>query len=365
MKSRIKDILKKDIKLSFIIGISISLTYYYAFYRFHQDKLKTFGIYLVFGSILGYLISTSSELIHYLLSEKFNKYEKSLLLHIIIEFFLSASIFSITSVVFQTISSNVISFDYIFYISIGVGIMSVLVFLGYYSREQQEKALRLEKENKKLAVMKERNRIARELHDSVSQNLFGLNLQLNTLKEIIKDDGKEVTDIIEESKKMVEEVQTEMRLMIYELRPDNLQNKEFFVAIEDLVKLYEKRYKINILTYLKGDEGVLSDKEQLVLFRIIQESLSNIMKHAETDRAEIYLIIENKNKFELKIKDYGKGFNLKKVQNKEDNYGLETMKERAKNISGEIKIDANSGDGTEVKMIIAKNKKKGGDKNEK
>ena len=170
MKSRIKDILKKDIKLSLIIGISISLTYYYAFYQFHQNKLKTFAVYLVFGSILGYLISTFSELFNYLLSEKFNKYKESLFMHIIVEFFLAAAIFSITSVSFQTIFSQIISFDYIFFISIGVGIMSVLVFLGYYSREQQEKALRLEKENKKLAVMKERNRIARELHDSVSQN---------------------------------------------------------------------------------------------------------------------------------------------------------------------------------------------------
>ena len=355
MKSRIKDILKKDIKLSLIIGISISLTYYYAFYQFHQDKLKTFVAYLIFGSILGYLISTVSELVHYLLSEKFHKYQKSLLLHIIVEFFLSAFIFTTTSYSFQVIFSGYIAFDYVFFISVGVGIMSVLVFLGYYSREQQEKALRLEKENKKLAVMKERNRIARELHDSVSQNLFGLNLQLNTLKEIVEDDGKEVTDIIEESKKMVEEVQTEMRLMIYELRPDNLQNKEFFVAIEDLVKLYEKRYKINLSTYFKGDEDVLSDKEQLVLFRIIQESLSNIVKHAEADKAELNLIIDKDNKIELKIKDYGQGFKLKEVKNKEDSYGLETMEERLKGISGKLNIDTEPGKGTEVKVIIAKN----------
>ena len=355
MKSRIKDILKKDIKLSLIIGISISLTYYYAFYQFHQDKLKTFVAYLIFGSILGYLISTVSELVHYLLSEKFHKYQKSLLLHIIVEFFLSAFIFTTTSYSFQVIFSGYIAFDYVFFISVGVGIMSVLVFLGYYSREQQEKALRLEKENKKLAVMKERNRIARELHDSVSQNLFGLNLQLNTLKEIVEDDGKEVTDIIEESKKMVEEVQTEMRLMIYELRPDNLKNKDFFVAIEDLVKLYEKRYKIDISTYLKGDEGILNDKEQLVIYRIIQESLSNIVKHAEADKAELNLIIDKDNKIELKIKDYGQGFKLKEVKNKEDSYGLETMKERLKGISGNLNIDTEPGKGTEVKVIIAKN----------
>ena len=355
MRENIKKILKKDIKLSLIIGISISLTYCYAFYQFHQHKLKTFAAYLVFGSILGYLISTGSELVHYLLSEKFNKYRKSLLLHIIVEFFLSAFIFTATSYSFQVIFSGYIAFDYVFFISIGVGIMSVLVFLGYYSREQQEKALRLEKENKKLAVMKERNRIARELHDSVSQNLFGLNLQLNTLKEITGDEKRDIKDIIEESKKMVEEVQTEMRLMIYELRPDNLQNKEFFVAIEDLVKLYQKRYKIEISTYLKGNEDILNNKEQLVIYRVIQESLSNIVKHTETDKAELKIVIEKDKKIEVKIKDFGQGFELKEVKNNEDSYGLDTMKERVKGISGELKIDSKPGQGTEVKVIIAKN----------
>ena len=355
MREKIKKILKKDIKFSLIIGISISLTYYYAFFQFHQDKLKTFSAYLVFGSILGYLISTGSELVHYLLNKKFNKYRKSLLLNIIVEFFLSALIFSITSWSFQIVFSQIISFDYIFFISIGVGIMSVLVFLGYYSIEQKERALRLEKENKKLAVMKERNRIARELHDSVSQNLFGLNLQLNTLKEMTADEKREVKDIIEESKKMVEEVQTEMRLMIYELRPDNLQNKDFFVAIEDLVKLYKKRYKIDISTYLNGDEDILNDKEQLVIYRVIQESLSNIVKHSETDKAELKLVIEKDEKIEVKIKDFGQGFELKEVKNKEDSYGLDTMKERVKGISGELKIDSKPGQGTEVKVIIAKN----------
>ncbi len=352
MTDKIKEILKKDIKLSLIIGISISLTYYYAFYQFHQYKLKTFAAYLVFGSILGYLISTASELAHYLLNKKFSIYKKSLILHIIVEFFLSALIFSVTSFSFQLIFSNYVSFEYVFYISIGVGIMSALVFLSYYAVEQQKKALRLEKENKKLAVMKERNRIARELHDSVSQNLFGLNLQLNTLKEIIKDDKKETIDIIEDSKKMVEEVQTEMRLMIYELRPDNLKNKEFFVAIEDLVKLYKKRYRIDISTYLQGDEDILSDKEQLVIYRVIQEALSNSVKHSKTDKVDLKLTINKANIISLKIKDYGQGFNPEKVENKDDSYGLKTMEERIKGISGEFIINSKIGEGTEIEVII-------------
>ena len=352
MRDKVKEILKKDIKLSLIIGISISLTYYYAFYQFHQHKLKTFAAYLVFGSILGYLISTASELAHYLLNKKFLRYKKSLALHIIVEFLLSAFIFTATSYTFQFIFSDYVAFNYVFYISIGVGIMSALVFLSYYAIEQQKRALRLEKENKKLAVMKERNRIARELHDSVSQNLYGINLQLNTLKEIIKDDREETINIIENSKTMVEEVQTEMRLMIYELRPDNLTNKDFFVAIEDLMKLYEKRYNIDISTYLKGNEDLINDKKQLVIYRVIQESLSNIVKHADSEKAEISLIITKDSRLELKIKDYGQGFEMNKVSKKEDSYGLKTMEERIKGISGELNINSDPGEGTEIKAII-------------
>ena len=352
MTDKIKEILKKDIKLSLIIGISISLTYYYAFYQFHQYKLKTFIAYLVFGSILGYFISTASELAHYLLNKRFLRYKKSLISHIIVEFLLSAFIFNVISYSFQSITSDAVSFEYGLYISIGVGIMSALVFLSYYAVEQQKKALRLEKENKKLAVIKERNRIARELHDSVSQNLFGLNLQLNTLKEVIKDNQKETIDIIEDSKNMVEEVQTEMRLMIYELRPDNLKNKEFFVAIEDLVKLYRKRYRIDISTYLQGDEGILSDKEQLVIYRVIQEALSNSVKHSETDKVDLSLIINKDNIIELKIKDYGQGFDPEKVENKDDSYGLKTMEERIKGISGEFIINSKIDEGTDIEVII-------------
>ena len=352
MPDKIKEILRKDIKQSLLIGISISLTYYYAFYQYHQYKLKTFAAYLVFGSILGYLISTASELAHYILNKKFSGYEKSLYMHIIVEFSLSALIFSATAYSFQLIFSGFISFEYGIYIGIGVGIMSTLVFLSYYALDQQKKALRLEKENKKLAVMKERNRIARELHDSVSQNLFGLNLQLNTLKEILKEDKNEVIDIIDDSKRMVEEVQTEMRLMIYELRPDNLKNKDYFVAIEDLVKLYEKRYRIDISTYLQGDEDILSDKEQLVIYRVIQESLSNCVKHSKTDKIDLSLIISKDNILELKIKDYGQGFDPKEVENKEDSFGLKTMEERIKGISGDLKINSKIDEGTEVKASI-------------
>lgn len=352
MTNKIKEFITKDIKMKIIIGIAISLSYYYAFYEFHQSKLETFIVYLIFGSILGYCIATSSEIVQYVFSKKYDKYRKSFSLQIFTEFILSAFTFIVVSTIFQTIFTNFIDFNYTIYVSVGVGIMSGLVFLFFSAVEQQKRALRLEKENKKLAVMKERNRIARELHDSVSQNIFGLNLQLNTLRELINKDTDEIVEIIDDSKQMVEEVQTEMRLMIYELRPDNLKDKEFFVAIEDLADLYTKRYKIDINTCLQGDEEQLSDKEQLVMYRIIQESISNSVKHSNTDKIDLKLNIKQAEQAVLIIEDYGQGFDTQKAKNKGDSYGLRTMEERIKEVSGQLKISSEIDQGTEIKAVI-------------
>ncbi len=191
---------------------------------------------------------------------------------------------------------------YVLYISLGVGVVTVMIQLYYTDLEQK---IKLEKENKKLAVVEERNRIARELHDSVSQNLFGISLNLNTLPAIMESDQKRAINMIEQLQDMVQEVQTEMRLMIYQLHPLNFRDKEFYESIESLISLYKKRYKIDIEYKLQGDEDGLEEKEQLVLYRVLQESLNNIVKHANADIIKISIYIDG-DSAELKVVDDGR-----------------------------------------------------------
>jgi signal transduction histidine kinase len=112
-----------------------------------------------------------------------------------------------------------------FYSSMGVGIVSAMICFYFEYLTIKDERIRLEEKNKELAVVEERNRIARELHDSVSQSLFGISLNLNTLELILESQPAKAKALIGQVKEMVEEAQREMRLMIYGLQPSVLRRE--------------------------------------------------------------------------------------------------------------------------------------------
>ncbi|WP_027338935.1 sensor histidine kinase [Halonatronum saccharophilum] len=352
MKDKIKEILVGEIKQAILIGIGVTMFYFFTFYPYNGFNFKLLLNNLIFGSIVGYSIFVINNITPLLLNEYIYCYRNNLFLHIINSFFVSVVTYNLVVKVFSIFVSDFISGPYTFYISLGVGVISVMISVFYYALDKQEEALRLEKENKKLAVLEERNRIARELHDSVSQNLFGINLQLNTLEGFLDIDIKKSKEVIKLSKEMVEEVQTEMRLMIYELRPNNLEDKDFFVAVEDLINLYRGRYNLDIKPSLKGDEQLLSYKVKLALYRIIQESLNNVIKHAKATKVNINLIILRPESAKLMIKDNGQGFDIEQLKNKAGHLGLKGVEERVEEVTGKFEINSKLGEGTIIKVII-------------
>lgn len=348
MKAKIKEFFKEDFKEAVIIGIAIALFYTVTFQGDSGFHVFVLGTTISFGIIVSCLISFINFTSEALLL-KFEFYQRYFILRVIKTFFFSAVIFYLVGRVFRYPFPDLMPDPYLLNASLGVGIISVMIAIVYYAIDKEKEAARLEKKNKKLAVLEERNRIARELHDSVSQNLFGVNLQLNTLAKIVEDDPKEAKKIINQSQEMVQEVQTEMRLMIYELRPVNLAEKDFLIAVADLIKLYRKRYDLEIKSKLVGDEDLIDDKLQLAIYRVLQEALNNVVKHANAEIVEVELLINKAESVKLNVKDDGEGFNPNQTNN---GIGLRTMHERIKKVSGELKIDSQAGIGTTITVTL-------------
>jgi signal transduction histidine kinase len=118
--------------------------------------------------------------------------------------------------------------------SLAVGIFTALIGLFFVYSWEIEERLRLEEENKKLLVLEERNRIARELHDSIAQSLYGVNLHLNTIDYLDEHQPQDLPKVFTQLKQILAEIQAEMRLMIYELKPTVFMEEVFSKAEPNL-----------------------------------------------------------------------------------------------------------------------------------
>lgn len=185
------------------------------------------------------------------------------------------------------------------------------------------------------------------MNGTVSQNIFGISLNLNTLDYIMENDLLKAHQINKLLRGMVEEVQTEMRLMVYELRPVTLSEHGFFEALESMVSLFRVRYSLDIHSDLKGNEA-LDSRKQLALYRVLQESLNNIVKHANATKVNMSLSLQQ-GSGELLIQDNGKGFAAQEIV-EGNHFGLKVMRERVAEMSGELVIESAVGKGTAVKV---------------
>lgn len=199
------------------------------------------------------------------------------------------------------------------------------------------KRIELNAKEQENIVIRERQRLARDLHDSVNQMLFSISITSHAAKTL-KDGGKLVQafNSIENTSK---HAMKEMRALIWQLKPIGLENG-IIRATEEYAKILDLDLKIEMDGFYN-----VSDAVEIELYRVIQESLNNIFKHADTKEA--YITIDNRDKgLELKIMDYGSGFTIN--TKKETSYGFSNMRERLRKLGGELNIDSTPGKGTSV-----------------
>lgn len=201
-----------------------------------------------------------------------------------------------------------------------------------------------------LAVAKERNRLARELHDSVTQTLYGLTLQSEAAsRQLTKGHLKLVADYLREIKASAQESLQETRLLIFELRPPLLEEEGFAAAIRSRLESIESRSGLNVILDVQDDNNLSEDVENS-LYRIAQEALNNILKHARAQQVRLELF-HDKGKQILQISDDGRGFDPDLYPNS-GTMGLTSMRERAQQIGGELQIHSTPGKGTTIRVEV-------------
>jgi NarL family two-component system sensor histidine kinase LiaS len=224
--------------------------------------------------------------------------------------------------------------------------------LGVMTRQLNDMAGKLEQllsERQNIAVLEERNRMARDLHDSLKQQLFASIMQVWSAQGLLDTNiagAKERLDTIEE---LLGQAQQELSTLIHQLRPLALVDKPFSVALRDYSERWAKQH--NIALYLDIAEVDLSLKAEEALLRITQEALSNIVRHSNASAVQVQLVNQQEQVL-LTITDNGRGFDLEHVSNQ--SMGLQSMQERMEMLRGSLSIVSKEGHGTCISATYIK-----------
>ncbi|UFJ41259.1 sensor histidine kinase [Brevibacillus humidisoli] len=214
-------------------------------------------------------------------------------------------------------------------------------------RLSNQKAL-LGEQVRQAAVLEERQRLARELHDAVSQQLFAIAMSTAAIKRLIDSNPLRAGQQIELVEEMAAAAQAEMRALLLHLRPATLQDKTLRDAIVELLEELCQKHPLEIHWEIEEVDGLPSGIEDH-LFRILQEALSNSLRHAGAKKIEVKLFVLN-NQVRLRIADDGAGFNPD--GEKMTSYGLISMRERVAEVGGTLDVYTAVGKGTQIEVIV-------------
>jgi PAS domain S-box-containing protein len=198
-----------------------------------------------------------------------------------------------------------------------------------------------------LAVIEERQRIARNLHDAVNQSLFSAGLIAEILPRLWERDQAEARKSLNDLRRLTHGAMAEMRSLLAELHPTTLTDSNLAELLELLGKAFSGRTNIPVVIKVKN-EIILPSNVQVAFYRVCQEALYNISKHAKASEVEINLS-QNDTMVELYIHDNGKGFDTK--QTFSGHYGLGMMREHAEGVGAELTIISEIRSGTKLTMF--------------
>ena len=205
---------------------------------------------------------------------------------------------------------------------------------------------RLHQQAQKLAALEERQRLARELHDAVSQTLFSASVIAESLPRLWEREPEKVLPKLLQLSRLNRGALAEMRMLLLELRPAALLNSSLGDLVNQLAEAVKGRREVAITLDIQ-DQQPLPPDVHIALYRIIQEALNNILKHAQASEIKIY-VRSKRRRIEVRISDNGRGFDVKA---KPQGMGLGTMRERADAIGATLEVSSEVGKGTEVSVV--------------
>jgi len=209
---------------------------------------------------------------------------------------------------------------------------------------------RLYQQAEQLAVVRERERLARELHDSVTQSLYSLTLLAEAGRRLAGvGDLERVVGYLERLGEISQQALREMRLLVYELRPLVLKREGLAGALQQRLDAVEKRAGVDARLLVDGTIELPTSVEE-ALYRIAQEALNNALKHAAATSITVRLRAKG-DRIELEVIDNGRGFDLEAVS-EQGGMGLVGMQERAEKVEGTLTVVSRPGKGTRVRVVV-------------
>jgi signal transduction histidine kinase len=235
----------------------------------------------------------------------------------------------------------------IWYTAINAVIVYIIVFLNQRDETQRRELIALQKDMKQLAVVEERNRLAREIHDGLGASLSSLILQAEYLQQLARSPDRmdDLRRELGELKGAAEEAIDELRRSLRMMREDF----DLVPALEEKCRTFGDRAHVAVEFKRFGLEAQVPPEVQLTIFRVLQESLNNVAKHAQASRVKVELAFQPESLI-LKVADDGKGFSGGGVV--PGHYGLVNLRERARRLAGEASVESAPGKGTTVTLLL-------------
>ena len=222
----------------------------------------------------------------------------------------------------------------------GITFGAIFALFNYRSEAVRQRLLVLELENRHLAdLAEERNRMARDIHDSVAQGVHGIIYSLHSLRPLLADSsrGKEILGHLEET---AAGTLGELRSLIMELSPSPLEDHGLAEALRLHCEIFARRQKLALSVNLDYN-GKLQPEQEIAIYRITQEALANVQKHAQA--THVWVSLQSGDKTILSVRDNGKGFDTEAAAL---GHGLRNIASRARQSGGRLEIHSSPGLGT-------------------
>jgi signal transduction histidine kinase len=203
------------------------------------------------------------------------------------------------------------------------------------------------KRSQQMAVSEERNRLARDLHDSAKQEALAASFHLGTALTLFDRDPEGAKNHLFEADTLVDSVRGELTDLIHELRPPSMDGSQFDETINEYIIEWAHQTGIGADFNVAGFVDLSLEIKQTI-YRIMQEALANVARHSSADKVEVALNFQE-NRVDFSVSDDGSGFD---TQEQHDGMGLDSMRERAESLDGKFAIESEAGKGTKVRVTF-------------
>jgi signal transduction histidine kinase len=200
----------------------------------------------------------------------------------------------------------------------------------------------------------ERRWIARDLHDDLGQTMALLKMQINALERKVPAEFAEVHKILGDSRTHVNEVIGKVRHLTHDLSPPSLEHLGLAKELQSLLQGFAKYQAAEVIAEIDDLKGLFPPEAEINLYRLFQEFLNNIVKHAEATQIKV-IISRQPQRVDFHLEDNGKGFNPKTLldyKNLNRGLGLVTMEERVRMLGGDLELQSEPGQGTRLRFAV-------------